>query len=86
MVRFSMAWLAACVAALNRHPQPCSSQAAAAAVLAAGSVSGAALANELDIMQEPRPSQQHVIDDAGVMNRTTKKGVNDELTRFEVGL
>jgi uncharacterized membrane protein YgcG len=58
--------------------------AAAAAVLAAGSVSGAALANELDIMQEPRPSQQHVIDDAGVMNRTTKKGVNDELTRFEI--
>ncbi len=56
-----------------------------AAVLAAGSVSGAALANELDIMQAPRPSAQHVIDDAGVMNRTTKKSVNDELTRFEVG-
>lgn len=55
------------------------------AVLAAGSVSGAALANELDIIQAPRPSAQHVIDDAGVMNRTTKKSVNDELTRFEVG-
>ena len=60
-------------------------QAAASVVLAAGSLSGSALANELDIMQEPKPTSQHVIDDAGVLNRTTKKGVNDELTRFEAG-
>ena len=36
-------------------------------------------------MQTPKPTTQHIIDDAGVLNRTTKKAVNDELTRFEVG-
>lgn len=36
-------------------------------------------------VQTPKPTSQHIIDDAGVLNRTTKKAVNDELTRFEVG-
>jgi hypothetical protein len=36
-------------------------------------------------LQAPKPTSQHIIDDAGVLNRTTKKAVNDELTRFEVG-
>jgi uncharacterized membrane protein YgcG len=58
--------------------------AAAAAVLAAGSLSGSALANELDVLSTPKPTTQHIIDDAGVLNRTTKKAVNDELTRFEI--
>lgn len=39
----------------------------------------------LDFLQAPKPTSQHIIDDAGVLNRTTKKAVNDKLTRFEVG-
>jgi len=57
---------------------------AAAVTLSLGTLSGAAVANELDIMNEAKPGAQHVIDDAGVLNRTTKKGLNDELTRLEI--
>lgn len=53
-------------------------------MLSFGGVSGAALANELDILNQPPPSTQHVIDDAGVLNKTTRKGLNDDLTRLEV--
>jgi len=59
-------------------------QAGAAAVLSFGGVGGAALANELDILNLPAPGTQHVIDDAGVLNKTTRKGLNDELSRLEV--
>ena len=47
-------------------------------------MSGSALANELDVLNEPPPTRQHVIDDAGVINKTNRKGLNDELTRLEV--
>ena len=62
-----------------------SSQAGAAAVLSFSGIGGAALANELDILNQPPPGTQHVIDDAGVLNKTTRKGLNDELSRLEVG-
>ncbi|KAK9903504.1 hypothetical protein WJX75_007430 [Coccomyxa subellipsoidea] len=42
-----------------------------------------ALANEFDILNEPTPTKNYVIDDAGVLNKTTKKSVNDELSRLE---
>lgn len=58
--------------------------AAAVALTFGGLPSGAALANELDVLQAPKPGAQHVIDDAGVLNRTTKKTLNDELTRLEI--
>lgn len=43
-----------------------------------------ALANEFDILNEPTPTKNYIIDDAGVLNKTTKKSVNDELLRLEV--
>ncbi len=43
-----------------------------------------ALANEFDIMNEPRPTTNYVIDDAGVLNKTTRKSINDQLSRLEV--
>lgn len=43
-----------------------------------------ALANEFDIMNEPRPTTNYVIDDAGVLNKTTRKSLNDQLSRLEV--
>lgn len=42
------------------------------------------LANEFDILNEPTPTKNYIIDDAGVLNKTTKKSVNDELSRLEV--
>lgn len=60
-------------------------QAAAAVALTVGGLpTGVALANELDVLQAPKPTAQHIIDDAGVLNRTTRKGLNDQLTRLEV--
>ena len=59
-------------------------QASAAALLSFGGFSDMALANELDVINEPKPTKQHVIDDAGVINKTNRKGLNDELTRLEV--
>ena len=53
-------------------------------MLSFGGVGDAALANELDILNQPPPGTQHVIDDAGVLNKTTRKGLNDELSRLEV--
>ena len=53
-------------------------------MLSFGGLSGAALANELDILNEPPPGTQHVIDDAGVLNKTTRRALNDELSRLEV--
>ena len=53
-------------------------------MLSIGSVGGAAFANELDILNQPPPGTQHVIDDAGVLNKTTRRGLNDELSRLEV--
>ena len=45
-----------------------------------------ALANEFDIMNEPKPITNYVIDDAGVLNKTTRKNINDQLSRLEVNL
>lgn len=42
------------------------------------------MANEFDILTEPKPTSNYVIDDANVLNRTTKKNVNDMLSRLEV--
>ncbi|KAK9805499.1 hypothetical protein WJX72_001601 [[Myrmecia] bisecta] len=57
--------------------------AAAAAVLSVSSLSGAALANEFDLLSEPVPTNNYLIDDANVLNKTTKKGVNTALARLE---
>lgn len=35
-------------------------------------------------MNEPRPTTNYVIDDAGVLNKTTRKSINDQLSRLEV--
>ena len=58
-------------------------QAGAAAALLLAPCSSA-LASEFDILTEPKPTSNYVIDDANVLNRTTKKSVNDTLSRLEV--
>ena len=58
-------------------------QAGAAALLTLGS-SGAALANEFDLLSAPTPTTNFILDDAGVLNKTTKKSINDELSKLEV--
>lgn len=58
-------------------------QAAAAATLAASAVSPAALAGEFDLLASPKPTSTYVIDDASVLNRTTRKSVTDALVRLE---
>lgn len=66
---------------LNLFPFP--KQAAAAATLTATAVSPAALAGEFDLLASPKPTSSYVIDDASVLNRTTRKSVNDALVRLE---
>ncbi|EFN54260.1 hypothetical protein CHLNCDRAFT_58309 [Chlorella variabilis] len=56
--------------------------AAAAALLAAAPLSGAALAGEFDLLAEGTPST-YVLDDAAVLNKTTKKTVGDQLKALE---
>ncbi len=56
----------------------------AAAVLSIGSLSGAAVASEFDVINTSTPSLNYLIDDAGVLNKTTKKAVNDRLYKLEV--
>lgn len=56
--------------------------AALAATLAAAPVSEA-LAGEFDILSEERPTSSYLIDDANIINKTTKKAVQDRLKRLE---
>lgn len=58
-------------------------QVGAAALLTLSPLSGAALANEFDLLAEGTPST-YVLDDAGVINKTTKRSVNDQLEQLEV--
>eukprot|EP00891_Asterochloris_glomerata_P007750 jgi/Astpho2/7750/Aster-07592 len=57
--------------------------AVAAAMLSLSSLSGAALANEFDVVNSPTPELSYYIDDAGVLNKTTKKAINDRLYKLE---
>lgn len=41
------------------------------------------MANEFDLLATQTPTNNYLIDDAGVLNRTTKKGVNEELAKLE---
>lgn len=55
----------------------------AAALLTLSPLSGAALASEFDLFAEgPNPSS-YVLDDANVINKTTKKSVGDALAKLE---
>lgn len=47
-------------------------------------MAGSAFAGEFDLLAEGTPSS-YVIDDAGVLNKTTRKSVNDDLKALEVG-
>ena len=53
-------------------------------MLSLSSLSGAALANEFDVVNSPTPELSYYIDDAGVLNKTTKKAINDRLYKLEV--
>ena len=72
--------------AAARHPPPfflsLSSQAAAAAALAFSPL--AASAGEFDLLSAPTPTKSYVIDDASVLNKTTRKSLNDTLARLEL--
>lgn len=56
----------------------------AAALMSLGSISGPALATEFDVINTSTPSLNYLIDDANVLNKTTKKSVNDRLYKLEV--
>lgn len=47
-------------------------------------MSGPALATEFDVINTSTPSLNYLIDDANVLNKTTKKSVNDRLYKLEV--
>ena len=53
-------------------------------MLSFGSLSGAASATEFDVINTSTPSLNYLIDDAAVLNKTTKKAVNDRLYKLEV--
>lgn len=55
----------------------------AAALLSMSSIPAAAIATEFDVMNTSTPSLNYLIDDAGVLNKTTKKSVNDRLYKLE---
>ena len=59
---------------------------AGAAALFTMAGAGGALASEFDLLAEKTPTSNYVIDDAGVLNRTSKKGLNDDLSKLEVSL
>jgi hypothetical protein len=52
-------------------------------LLLLGPAAGAALANEFDLLASAAPST-YIVDDASVLNKTTKKDVGDVLKRLEV--
>ncbi|KAI3435689.1 hypothetical protein D9Q98_001747 [Chlorella vulgaris] len=56
--------------------------AAAAVLLSASPLSGAALAGEFDLLAEGTPTS-YILDDASVLNKTTKKTVTDQLKALE---
>jgi len=57
--------------------------AAGAATLLTLSSGSVALANEFDLLSTPTPTKNYIIDDAGVLNRTTKKGLSEQLNKLE---
>ena len=59
------------------------SQAAASALLLVSPLSGAALAGEFDLLAEGTPTT-YVLDDASILNKTTRKSVSDDLKALEV--
>ena len=59
-------------------------QAAAAAAAALVLAASPACANEFDILGEPRPTVQHVLDDAGVLSKATRSEVNKRLKLLEI--
>ncbi len=58
--------------------------AGAAAVLSLGAMSGAATANEFDIIGEAAPTTNYFVDDANVLSKSTRGDLNKRLTTLEV--
>lgn len=73
----------------QRPPSPLSDAArraaagAAAVLLAAAPLTGAALANEFDVLGEPAPTNTYYVDDAGVLSKSTRSEVNKKLRLLE---
>jgi uncharacterized membrane protein YgcG len=57
---------------------------AGAATLLTLSSGSVALANEFDLLSTPTPTKNYIIDDAGVLSRTTRKGLSEDLNKLEV--
>ena len=53
------------------------------ATAAAALVAAPALAGEFDLLASKTPTTNYVIDDASVLNRTTRKSLNDQLAALE---
>ena len=50
-----------------------------------GSLSGAAVAGEFDVLAEPTPSSHYYVDDANVMSKSTRSEIDTKLKTLEVG-
>ena len=61
----------------------CGLQAGAALCLTTG-IAAPAIAGEFDLLGMETPTTQYLIDDAGVLNKTTRKSINNTLTSLEV--
>jgi len=59
--------------------------AGAAAMLALGGLSGAAVASEFDILAETTAPKQHYFDDANVLSKQSRADINKKLNLMEVG-
>lgn len=59
--------------------------AGAAAMLTLGSLSGAAVASEFDVMAESAPSTHYYVDDANVLSKSSKGDIDKKLKLLEVG-
>lgn len=64
-------------------PAATAPQAATAALLLGAPLAPAALAGEFDLLAEGTPST-YILDDASILNKTTKKSVSDQLKALEV--
>jgi hypothetical protein len=57
--------------------------AGAAALLTMSPLSGAAIASEFDILAEPQPTSAFIVDDAGVLSKSTRNEVTKKLKGLE---
>ncbi len=54
-----------------------------AALVASAPVGGAAIASEFDVLESPIPETSYLVDDAKILNKTTRNALKNKLTTLE---